>query len=63
MITIGIGPHKSSLTAVAMNASGESVAEIRVAVAPTMVGQLQEWAVREAVEAAKLDSRLDKDHQ
>ncbi|MDQ4093262.1 MAG: hypothetical protein M3143_07625 [Actinomycetota bacterium] len=44
MITIGIDPHKSSLTAVAVDSSGEPVATVQVAVAVTTVGQLQEWA-------------------
>jgi transposase len=46
MITIGIDPHKSSLTAVALDASGVSVAMIRMAVSTTTVGQLREWARR-----------------
>ena len=46
MITIGIDPHKRSLTAVAVDSTGESVAEIRVAVTATTVGQLQQWAAR-----------------
>jgi transposase len=46
VITIGIGPHKSSLTAVAVESTGELVAEIRVAVTATTVGQLQHWAAR-----------------
>lgn len=46
MITIGIDPHKSSLTAVALDANGVSVATIRVAVTTTTVGQLREWAGR-----------------
>jgi transposase len=46
MITIGIDPHKSSLTAVAVGSTGESVATIRLAVTATTVGQLQEWATR-----------------
>ena len=45
MITIGIDPHKSSLTAVAMDASGESMAAIRAAVMVTTTGsQLQQRA-------------------
>lgn len=46
MITIGIDPHKSSLTAVAVDATGEPVATIRIAVTATTVRQLQEWGVR-----------------
>ena len=46
MITIGIDPHKSSLTAVAVESTGEPVATIRIAVTATTVRQLREWAVR-----------------
>jgi transposase len=46
MITIGIDPHKSSLTAVAVEVTGESVATIRIAVTATTVHQSQEWAAR-----------------
>jgi transposase len=46
MIAVGIEPHKSSLTAVAVEFTGESVATIRIAVTATTVGQLQEWAAR-----------------
>ena len=58
MITIGIDPHKSSLTAVAMDASGVSVATTRLAVTTTTVDQLQQWAAswpqrRWAVEGAE----------
>jgi len=58
MITIGIDPHKSSLTAMAMDISGVSVATIRLAVTTTTVDQLQQWAAswpqrRWAVEGAE----------
>ena len=46
MITIGIDPHKSSLTAVAVDSAREPVATIRIAVTATTVRQLQDWAVR-----------------
>jgi transposase len=46
MITIGIDPHKSLLTAVAVEAPGESVATMWLAVTATTVRQLQEWAAR-----------------
>jgi transposase len=46
MITMGIDPHKSSLTAVAVGSPRESVATIRIALTATTVGQLQEWATR-----------------
>ncbi|MDQ4092806.1 MAG: hypothetical protein M3143_05200 [Actinomycetota bacterium] len=41
-----IDPHKSSLTAVAVDSTAEPVATIRVAVTATTVCQLQEWAER-----------------
>ncbi|MGH3776604.1 MAG: IS110 family transposase [Pseudonocardiaceae bacterium] len=58
MITIGIDPHKSSLTAVAVGSTGEPVATMRMAVTATTVCQLQEWAAswsqsRWAVEGAE----------
>ena len=46
MITIGIDPHKSSLTAVAVESTREPVATIRIAVTATTVRQLREWAAR-----------------
>ncbi len=46
MITIGIDPHKSSLTAVAVDSTAESVATIKVVVTATTVCQLQQWAQR-----------------
>lgn len=46
MITIGIDPHKSSLTAVAVNSTGESVATVRMAVTATTVRHLLAWAAR-----------------
>lgn len=42
MITIGIDPHKSSLTAVALEASGEIAGKLRLDV--TTVVELQAWA-------------------
>ena len=58
MITIGIDPHKSSLTAVAVESTGEPVATMRLVVTATTVRQLQEWAAcwpqrRWAVEGAE----------
>ncbi|HEX2289109.1 MAG TPA: transposase, partial [Pseudonocardiaceae bacterium] len=46
MITIGIDPHKSSLTAVVVESTREPVATIRVAVTATTVRQLRQWAAR-----------------
>ena len=46
MITIGIDPHKSSLTAVAVDSTAQPVATIKVAVTTTTVVQLQQWAAR-----------------
>ncbi|MBV8992359.1 MAG: IS110 family transposase [Pseudonocardiales bacterium] len=46
MIIIGIDPHKSSLTAVAVDSTAQPVATIRVAVTTTTVVQLQQWAAR-----------------
>lgn len=46
MIMIMIDPHQSSLTAVAVDSTGESVATIMVAVIATTVCQLQDWAAR-----------------
>jgi transposase len=46
MITIGIDPHKSSLTAVAVDSTEQSVATMRIAVTATTVCQLQDWAAR-----------------
>ena len=46
MITIGIDPHKSSLTAVAVDFAREPVATMRIAVTAATVRQLQEWAAR-----------------
>jgi len=43
MIIIGIDPHKSSLTAVAVDSTAEPVATIRVGVTATTVSQLQQW--------------------
>ncbi|MCA1681781.1 MAG: hypothetical protein LC700_01230, partial [Actinobacteria bacterium] len=37
-------PHKSSLTAVAVDSTREPVDTTRIAVTATMVRQLQEWA-------------------
>lgn len=46
MITIGIDLHKNSLTAVAVDATREPVATIRIAVTATTVHRLQQWAAR-----------------
>ena len=46
MITIGIDPHKSSLTAVAVEVTGKSVATMRIAITVSAVRQLPEWAAR-----------------
>ena len=44
MITIGIDPHKSSLTAVALQPSGEVSATIRLEVNRDTVARLRAWA-------------------
>ncbi len=44
MITIGIDPHKSSLTAVALQPSGDVTAAIRLAVTSDTVTRLRAWA-------------------
>ena len=44
MITIGIDPHKSSLTAVAVEASGEIAASVRLPVNGDAVARLRSWA-------------------
>ena len=44
MITIGIDPHKSSLTAVAVQPSGEVSATIRLEVNRDTVARLRAWA-------------------
>ncbi|MCO1658517.1 IS110 family transposase [Pseudonocardia humida] len=46
MITIGIDPHKSSLTAVALDPSGQIADSIRLPVDGAVVGQLLAWAQR-----------------
>ena len=46
MITIGIDPHKSSLTAVALQPSGEVAATIRLEVTSDTVPRLRAWAIR-----------------
>lgn len=46
MITIGIDPHKSSLTAVAVQPSGEVSATIRLEVNRDTVARLRAWAAR-----------------
>ena len=46
MITIGIDPHKSSVTAVAVEVTGKSVATMRIAITVTTVRQLRQWAAR-----------------
>jgi transposase len=58
MIIIGIDPHKSSLTAVAVDSTAQPVATIKVAVTTTTVVKLQQWAAhwpqrRWAVEGAE----------
>ena len=58
VITIGIDPDKSSLTAVVVEVTGKSVATMRIAITVTTVRQLQEWAAcwpqrRWAVEGAE----------
>ena len=57
MITIGIDPHKSSLTAVAVDPSGRSLGHRRLLVHAGTLGQLRAWAAgwpvrRFAVEGA-----------
>jgi len=44
VITIGIDPHKSSLTAVALQPSGEVSATIRLEVNRDTVARLRAWA-------------------
>jgi hypothetical protein len=44
MITIGIDPHKSSLTAVAVQPTGDVSATIRLEVNRDTVARLQAWA-------------------
>ena len=46
MITIGIDPHKSSLTAVALQPSGETASTIRLEVNSNTVDRLLAWAIR-----------------
>jgi transposase len=46
VITIGIDPHKSSLTAVALQPSGEITATIRLEVNSDTVDRLLAWAIR-----------------
>jgi hypothetical protein len=46
MITSGIDPHKSSLTALAVESPGDSVATMRITVTARTVRQLLEWAAR-----------------
>src|SRR3954447_17454489 len=46
VITIGIDPHKSSLTAVALEPSGVVAATIRLEVTGQTVPRLQAWAQR-----------------
>ena len=57
MITIGIDPHKASLTAVAVDPSGRSLGHRRLLVNAGTLGQLMAWAAvwpvrRFAVEGA-----------
>jgi hypothetical protein len=44
VITIGIDPHKSSLTAVSLDAAGGEIGQIRLAVDQDLGLQLLEWA-------------------
>jgi transposase len=44
VITIGIDPHKASHTAVAVDASGNTLARLRVLADASMLGALQDWA-------------------
>jgi transposase len=44
VITIGIDPHKSSVTAVALDPTAQFAASIRLEVTGTAVERLQEWA-------------------
>ena len=46
MITIGIDPHKSSHTAVALDATGHVLGELRVAATKTTLERLLRWAER-----------------
>ena len=46
MITIGIDPHKSSHTAVALNSTGRILGEIRVPATRTTLERLLHWAER-----------------
>ena len=46
MITIGIDPHKSSHTAVALDPAGWVLGEIRVPATKAMSERLLRWAVR-----------------
>lgn len=44
VIRIGIDPHKSSLTAVALKSPGRLVASLRMAMTTATLSQLLEWA-------------------
>ncbi len=44
MITIGIDPHKSSLTAVALNPAGSPVGQVRLPVTKDLQQRLLRWA-------------------
>jgi transposase len=46
VITIGIDPHKSSHTAVALDPTGATLGELRVAADRAMLERLAEWAAR-----------------
>jgi transposase len=46
VITIGIDPHKSSHTAVALDATGRVLGELRVAATKTLLERLLHWAER-----------------
>jgi transposase len=45
-VIIGIDPHKSSHTAVALDAAGEVLAELRVTAGKHQIHQLQTFAVQ-----------------
>jgi len=46
VITIGIDPHKSSHTAVALDPTGRIVGELRVPASKATHGRLLRWAER-----------------
>jgi hypothetical protein len=59
MITIGIDPHKSSLTAVALQPSGEIAATIRLEVTSDTVARLRAWAIRWTHASGRSKARPD----